>query len=561
MTARGADLLIAGLEGAGVDCVFGLPGTQLVPVFEALRRHDLRVIVPTHELAAGFMALGYARSSGKPGVLLTIPGPGFAYGLTPLAEAKLDGVPLLHVTLAPTRGPDGGPGFQAVDQSSIARALVKEIVDVPDAAGVPAGVARALRLAAAAPAGPVLLQLEEGALGECAGVPATLAEGPAPVSPDWGATLAALRGARHPAIVVTADFEGAGLLEVASRWRVPVCVSAGARGAVPEDDPWAVCIDDQRTALATLNEFFGTVDLCVVLGSHLSHVATAGFELALPEASMIWVSAAAPSGGHYPRARRVTGDPAALVDAWLTFGGAPGASEWTASGLDRWRAKTRTMSLPEPRIHGVPGASAERFFDALRRSFPRDGIVVTDSGLHQSLARRHFPVFGRRGLLFPTDFQSMGFGLPAGIGARLGGRGRAVVVIVGDGGFLMSGLELLTAVKERLPIVVVVFNDGQLNLIRLQQVREYGRDHGVALPPLDYETFAAAAGVAYFAVDGDPAGVLTEALALDGPALVEVRVGDSVAMFAARAQSVARENIKRLLGPSLVKWLKGIRRR
>lgn len=559
MTGRGADLLVEGLAGSGIDCVFGLPGTQLVPVFESLRTHALRIVVPTHELAAGFMALGYARLSGRPGVVLTIPGPGFTYALTPLAEAKLDGVPLVHVTLAPTRGPDGGPGFQAIDQSSIARALVKEIVEVPDAAGVSAGVVRALRLAAAPPAGPVLLQIDERAVGEVSGTFPNAPLDAKPPSPDWGATMDALRRARHPVVLVTADYEGAGLAEVAERWRVPVCVTAGARGAVPDDHPWAFCVDDQRVALATLNEFFGTVDLCVVLGSQLSHVATAGFELALPDASMIWISPSEPTGGHYPKARRVSGDPAALLDAWRRLESAPGASEWTAATLDGWRARTRDLSLPEPRIQGVPGASAEGFFGALRRALPRDGVVVTDSGLHQSLTRRYFAVLDRRGLIFPTDFQSMGFGIPAGIGAGLGAPGRRVVVVVGDGGFLMSGLDLVTAAKERLPVVVVVFNDGQLNLIRLQQVREYGREHAVALPPVDYEAFAASVGVRYFAVDGDPERTLREALAVGGPALVEVRVGDSVAMFAARAKSLARESARGLLGPALVRLLKRLR--
>ena len=114
----------------------------------------------------------------------------------------------------------------------------------------------------------------------------------------------------------------------------------------------------------------------------------------------------------------------------------------------------------------------------MRAALPRDAIVVTDSGLHQALVRRHFPVLGETGLIFPCELQSMGFGLPAAIGAKIARPDRVVVVVMGDGGFAMSGMELLTAARDGIHVIVVVFNDGKLNLIRLQQLREYGTRTG-----------------------------------------------------------------------------------
>jgi acetolactate synthase-1/2/3 large subunit len=186
-------------------------------------------------------------------------------------------------------------------------------------------------------------------------------------------------------------------------------------------------------------------------------------------------------------------------------------------------------------------------------------MLVTDSGLHQVLVRRHWSVLEPRGLLFPSDFQSMGFGIPAGVGASLAAPGRPVVALVGDGGFLMSGLELLTAVKEAVPLIVIVFNDGKLNLIRLQQIREYGRDHGVALPRLDFERFAQAVGVPHFLVEDDPTRTIHDALDAGGPALVEVRLGDSAAVTRTRVKSLVRETARGILGRSLVGWLKRLR--
>lgn len=562
MSARtGADLLVEGFEALGVDCVFGLPGTQVVAVFESLRRRGLRVVVPTHELAAGFMAMGYARASAesRPGILITIPGPGFTYALTPLAEAMLDGVPLVLVTLSPTRGPDGGPGFQAVDQSAIARPLVKEIVDVPDAASVPAAFAHAAARATAQPQGPVLLHLAEGALGEFTGAPAPIPDTPVRPVPDFSEALAALRRAERPVVVVTGDFDAPGLGMIAARDRVPICVTAAARGALPDDHRWALTFDDQRTSVSALNEFLANVDCCLVLGGQLSHVATAGYGLKLPDQHMIWVRPAAGSGeGHFPKARKIAAEPRDLMEAWRREGAAP-ASKWTDDQMQDWQARLkreRRMALPEPRVHGVEGNTPEGFFDGFKKAVPRDAIVITDSGLHQVLARRHLEVSEPRGLLFPSDFQSMGFGIPAAIGAHLAAATRPVVALVGDGGFLMTGLEMLTAVKETVPLVVVVFNDGQLNLIRLQQIREYGREHGVAVPAMDYEGFARAAGLLYRLVDGDPALALRDALAANAPALVELRLGDSPAVTRTRATSLVRETARGVLGRSLVKWLK-----
>jgi acetolactate synthase-1/2/3 large subunit len=564
-TSAGADLLVAGLQELGIDCVFGLPGTQVVPVFESLRRRGLRVVVPTHEMAAGFMAMGYARASApaRPGVLITIPGPGFTYALTALAEAKLDGVPLIYVTLVPTRSADGGPGFQAVDQTAMARSVVKDIIEVADADGVAGGVARAAALAVAYPQGPVLLHIVEGALGGASGAPAAALTTRTAEPVDWSGVLASLREAQRPAVVVAGDFDVPGLGILAARDHVPVCVTAAARGVVPDDHLWCLCFDDQRTPLAVLNEFLETVDFCLVLGGQLSHVATAGYELKLLEARMTWVRPGPGVGeGNYGRARSVTGEPRDLLDQWRRTGGAP-KSRWSAEDLRTWRsrlAREREMALPEPKIQGAGGEgggdSAEAFFSGLRRGLPRESIMVTDSGLHQALVRRHWSVLEPRGLLFPSDFQSMGFGIPAAIGVHLAAPERPVVALVGDGGFLMSGFELLTAVKETIPLVVIVFNDGKLNLIRLQQLREYGREHGVALPHLDFEQFAQAAGVSYFLVDGDPARTIHDALDAGGPALVEVRVGDSAAVTRTRVKGLARETVRDALGPSLVGWLK-----
>src|SRR5262249_37580575 len=132
-------------------------------------------------------------------------------------------------------------------------------------------------------------------------------------------------------------------------------------------------------------------------------------------------------------------------------------------------------------------------------------------------------------------------------------------VVMGDGGFAMTGLELLTAVREKLSVIVIVFNDGQLNLIRLQQLKEFGRASGVDLLVPDLEPFAQSVGARYFAAANGLANVVAASLEEEGPSLIEVAVGDSRTIAGVRAKSLARETVRKVVGPGVVSWLKRLR--
>jgi len=209
----------------------------------------------------------------------------------------------------------------------------------------------------------------------------------------------------------------------------------------------------------------------------------------------------------------------------------------------RWRdrlAQGAPGRLPEVAVRGLVPPTAQALFAALRRALPRQGILVTDSGQHQELARRWFDVWAPGGLIVPSDFQSMGFGLPAAIGAALASPGRPVVAVVGDGAFAMTAMELLTASRLRLPLVVVVLADGSLNRIRLQQLATHGVAHGVDLQNPGFAAFAAAVGAAHELLEGDAEAVFRRALDHPGVTLLEVRLGDSAAVHRVRVRGLAR---------------------
>jgi acetolactate synthase-1/2/3 large subunit len=232
-------------------------------------------------------------------------------------------------------------------------------------------------------------------------------------------------------------------------------------------------------------------------------------------------------------------------------------SEWTPGDLESCRATARDASeAVEPVVHGIEPATPAAFFGALRAAMPANAVLSLDSGLHQMLARRHFRVLAPRGFLLPTDFQSMGFGIPAAIGAAVAVPARRVVALVGDGGFAMSGLELAVAVRERVPLTVIVFVDESLGLIRLQQYREFGHEFGTRLDRLDLAAFAQAVGAAYLPFAGDAPGTLRQALQGEGVTIVEVSLGDSAGQIRLRAAAAAREAVRSRVPGGVIARLK-----
>jgi acetolactate synthase-1/2/3 large subunit len=237
----------------------------------------------------------------------------------------------------------------------------------------------------------------------------------------------------------------------------------------------------------------------------------------------------------------------------------PGAG-WQPEQLVSWRhrlALGATGRLPEVAIRGLEPPTAKALFAALRRALPRHGMVVTDSGQHQELARRWLDVLSPGGLMVPSDFQSMGFGLPAAIGAALAAPGRPVVAVVGDGAFAMTAMELLTAVRLRLQLVVVVLADGSLNRIRLQQLAAHGRSHGVDLLNPGFAALAEAMGADHEVVEGDAEAVFRRALQRPGVTLLEVRLGDSVAVHRSRARGLVRRLPGIPLARRMARWVFG----
>ena len=549
-----AEAIRSALERCNASAAFGLPGGPNQALFGALRDSTTRLIVATHELAAAFMAGTYGRVDGRPGILLTIPGPGFAYALAGIAEAWQDSAPLVHIVQAPPEGLHPRLRHQALDQAAIVRPMVKAAFGVSELAQLGDTICTAFETAGCGEPGPVVVQL-----GGPAGGPDSVPDAAPANAAAARAIWARIHQARKPVLLLGQGCtrSAAVIRSYVERTATPVFTTASGRGVVSEDSPWCLGYDALRGSTDELNTFVRETDLVIAIGARLAFNGTAGFGITLPPKRLVHIDASAANlNAVYPASNVVAMPVAAFFE--LAESTRSPRTAWTLDSLTPWRLRIRTVRAADPEP-AIAGQRPEQFFSRLRAALPHDALVVTDSGLHQVMARRYFDVREVHGLLLPTDLQSMGFALPSAIAAKLAVPSRQVVALVGDGGALMSGLELAVAVRERLPLTVIVFNDGYLNQIRMQQLLDSGRDHGVALPAINFKGLADATGVDYIAGNSAIDECIARAARGTGVTLIDVPVRDGVAVLSATAQGRGKAVLRSAFGTrldTLRRWLR-----
>ncbi len=563
----GADALVAVLAEHGVDTVFGVPGTQNIPLFDALRRHQIRTVLATSETMAGFMAIGWDRAKGRPGVFVGIPGPGFAFALPALAEAALDSSAVLFIT-----GDRVSRGrlfdHQMIDQDAISEALCGACFRVSDTAQLVATAHRAVAEATGAGGRPIVLQVASSALnGDYPavepGVSGDRAEPELRLPDDL---LERLRRCEKPLVLAGAGALGWSEQTAAfvSSLDALLITSPAARGIIPENSWRAIPVDLLCDDAAGLNRLIAESDLVIALGSRFSHNGTGGFGLRIPEDCLVQVHEdAAVLSANYPAQWTF----AATVGAFLTEVATlmsnelrPSGGRWSREDADRWRSEILTREPDAAREPSWPAGAVGcgALFDELRSVLPDDAMLVTDTGMHQIVSRKYFEVRAPRGLIVPTDFQSMGFGVPAALGAALAAPERRVVALVGDGTLQMTLAELGTIARERIPLVVIVFSDGWLGQIRMQQIEWGGEECETRLADIDLEHIASAFGIHYQRCERSIRTELERALASGEPALLEVVVADPPRLADLKASLRRKQRVKDILGPRATNLLKKI---
>ncbi len=562
----GAEIICRVLGQLGIDTVFGLPGSATIPLFEELRQSDLRTILSTSEQAATFSAAGFYRASGRMAAVTTIHGPGFTQTLSGLAEAHHDSTPLLCIVTKPTGHQARKFRLQVLDQRQMAEPVVKKFFEINEASQTASILTKAFSTATEGEPGPVMIQIDDVAL---TGISSQVQiERPEPVVKINETTIEKvtlrLSLASKPLLYCgQGAFEGADQVRrLAERYSMPVVTTGAGRGVLPEDHALSLCVDLRGSAWRELNALIAKADLLLAVGCKFSHSGSAGFKLEIPSEKLIHVdSSKEVLDANYATDLPIECDAADFFDSLLAVDSQPAStSGWKPEEIERWRQRLATemeQALPFlPQLKKADDSSCSDLYFTLRRLLPRDTILVTDSGYHQVVARSFWRVLSSRGLIAPTDFQSMGFGIPAAIGAALACPDRSIVAVVGDGGLIMSGMELLTAVREEISLTVLLINDHSLGQIRMEQLQAFGNEHATSLNTPDIGSWCQAMGVNHFLLEGDLETALNQALAVGGVTVIEAVTGYSPQLRRMRTRGLVKNKAKRLLGNGIVASLK-----
>jgi acetolactate synthase I/II/III large subunit len=554
---RASAVLVDLLRAAGVEVVFGLPGGAISPVHDALLDSDIRVVTTRHESGATFAAAGYAHITGKLGVCAVTSGPGALNALTGVASAWCDGLPMLLLVGEVPRKAHGRGVLQ--DGSSHGLKIVemfghvsKLSLEVPDAAQLPHLLRRAIATALAGRRGPVVLTLPMDVTSAMIAPPriegeqATKSQLCSEIIDEVGEILA---DARRPLILAGSGLRGHGapalLRRIAERLRCPVATTPKGKGVFPEDHPLSLGVLGLGGHLSSRSYLESGVDAVVVLGSSLGDLSTDGFNPALQAQALVHVDIDGRQiGKSYAPTHAVVADIAEFLEALearlvglLARPVTEPASAEPASAESAAAAAPRSLALPGVVRHHLPPSSADEerigpheVLREIQSLLPADTVYTVDSGEHFTFATHYLNLVHPDSYVVMTGLGSMGQSIGAAIGVKLAQPERAVAAIVGDGCFAMNAFEVATAVAQRLPIRVFVFNDNRLGMVENGHEHVYGRRPDYSTGSLDICAIAAGLGAATVRVcrPGDLSAAARLLASYPGPVVVDVQIDPSI---------------------------------
>lgn len=462
------------LEGYGVDTVFGIPGVHTLELYRGLGESSIRHIQPRNEMGGGFMADGYARASGRPGVCLVITGPGVTNIATPMGQAYADSVPMLVISSSPqsdTLGKGWGMLHEITDQTAVtapitafsAMALTPD--DVPDLIG------RAFNLFATRRPRPVHVTIPIDVLAADAGAGWGVAQPEAPPPIDVAAIDRAaevLAAAASPLMYLGSGSRGAGadLVAMAEMLQATIVTSNGGKGVVPDDHPLNL---GALVIRPTVQRAVAAADVVLAIGTEIGNTDHyAGVKLPLT-GSLI----------------RIDIDPDKIDDLYDATVGIVGDAVQAAAALRRAldgapQRPSRESAIAEIRAAATAELAGRQrqhlhLLGAVRRAAPEDSIVYADMTQLAYTGSFGFPVYGERQWLYPAGFCTLGPALPGAIGAKLAMPERPVIALAGDGGFMFTSQELVTGAELGLAIPVILWNN-----LGYQQIRGDMKRQGIA---------------------------------------------------------------------------------
>jgi len=538
MKKTGAWLIRYALEQIGVRYTFGIPGVHNTETYDELNKSEsIQPVLVTHEGGAAFMADALSRTSNHIGTLLIVPAAGVTHAASGIGEAFLDGVPMLVISGGIRT--DTGKTYQLheMDQHALLAPITKWTYKIETHEQIIPVIYEAYRVATTGEPGPVFVEVPVNLQlfpGEVAATP------PYEAKPtDSALDPAAIKNAAQMLYEAASPglFVGWGAVDasaetaaIADFLGAPVATTLQGLSSFPANHPLHTGMGIGPAAVPAAENAFKNCDCLLAVGNRFGEIGTASYGID-PPANLVHVDInPRVFNANYPAAVTIEGDARAVLTELLKALEALGPAKPDNTRLKAAIARDKQAYVDEWLQHDSKGrVNPARFFSELRKQLADDAIVVADDGNHTFLVAELMPVHAPRGFISPTDFNCMGYAAPAVTAAKLANPGKQVVGVIGDGAFLMTCMETLTAASLKLGAVYFVFNDGELSQISQAQEIPYNRKTCSVLQPVKFKGVADATGCEFVSIDNDEAceAGIARALALaaqDRPVIVDVKV-------------------------------------
>ncbi|MTH48914.1 acetolactate synthase large subunit [Intestinirhabdus alba] len=526
----GAEFIVHFLERQGIKIVTGIPGGSILPVYDALSQStQIRHILARHEQGAGFIAQGMARTDGKPAVCMACSGPGATNLVTAIADARLDSIPLVCITGQVPASMIGTDAFQEVDTYGISIPITKHNYLVRDINELPQVMHDAFRLAQSGRPGPVWIDIPKDvqtAVFEVETLPPLAQKTATPAFSTQSVRDAAamINAAQRPVLYLGGGAIDASqrVRELAEKAQLPVTMTLMALGVLPKAHPLSLGMLGMHGARST-NHILQQADLLVVLGARFDDRAIGRSEQFCPEAKIVHVDIDRAELGKIRQ-------PHVAIQADVDDVLAQLIPLIEATPREAWGRQVAELQREFP--CAIPQQSNPLshygLINAVATCVDDSAIITTDVGQHQMWAAQAYPLNRPRQWLTSGGLGTMGFGLPAAIGAALANPQRKVLCFSGDGSLMMNIQELATACENRLDVKIILMNNEALGLVHQQQSLFYKQGVFAATYPhrIDFTRIAAGFGLETCDLndEADPQAALRAMIQRPGPALIHVRI-------------------------------------
>ncbi|MEF8769836.1 MAG: acetolactate synthase large subunit [Candidatus Accumulibacter phosphatis] len=531
-TLTGAQIVVRLLERQGVRTLAGIPGGAILPIYDALSKSVLiHHVLARHEQGGGFLAQGMARATGMPAVCMASSGPGATNLLTAIADAKLDSIPLVAITGQVPRAMIGTDAFQEVDTYGLSIPITKHNFLVSSADDLLSVIPQAFRIAASGRPGPVLVDIPKDVQNQLVEVsnwpdPGCADPVPAPAAELIDRAAAMINAATRPILYLGGGVVHSGAsgtaVSLAEKARLPTVMTLMALGAMPVDHPLSLGMLGMHGARCT-NLALDECDLLIAVGARFDDRATGKVAGFCPQAKIIHIDIDPSELDKIKTAHiGIAGDVGTVLQSLLPAIAAPVHDDWLARVASlKAEHPLRMPGIDDPRTpYGLIRAVANCLDDA--------ATITTDVGQHQMWVAQAYPLRRPRQWLTSGGLGTMGFGMPAAIGAALAEPERTVVCFTGDGSILMNVQELVTAAEENVNVKIVLMNNSSLGLVFQQQTLFYGeRIYASKFKGMpDFIRVAEGFGVPAIDLDqeSDPLAALARALSTSGPMLIHASI-------------------------------------